>query len=280
MTEVLRARAALGARLRELRKDARLDGAQFSVLAGWNKSKTSRIELGRQTPNESDLEIWCQTCQAPLALPDLLASLRNVEAQWAEWKRIAAAGHSRRQRRQVDLEGRAALQRTYAPIVLPGLLQSEDYARAVLAQCIRFLGTPDDLEDAVAARMRRKEVLRRPRHKFVLLADEAALYKTVGGSSVMAAQLQDLLDSAFELPRVLFGIVPLKAEFTYLTTSFDLFDNRLALVETVSAELTVVTASELALYERVWRSLQGQAVYGERAKAIVAAALSSHLADG
>lgn len=276
MTEVLRARAALGARLRELRKDARLDGAQFSVLAGWNKSKTSRIELGRQTPSEADLEVWCQTCQAPLALPDLLASLRNVEAQWAEWKRIAAAGHSRRQRRQVELEGRAALQRTFAPIVLPGLLQTEDYARAVLAQCIRFLGTPDDLEDAVAARMRRKQVLQQPRHRFVLLADEAALYKTVGDSAVMAGQLQELLDSAFDLPRVLFGVVPLKAQFTYITTSFDLFDNRLALAETISAELTVVTASELVLYERVWKVLQAQAVYGDRARELVAGALRSH----
>ncbi|WP_433567135.1 helix-turn-helix domain-containing protein [Nocardia sp. CA-151230] len=279
MTEVLRARAALGARLRELRKDARLDAVQLSAAAGWHKSKTSRIELGRQTPSEADLETWCEICDARLALPDLLASLRNVQAQWSEWKRIAAAGHTRRQRRQVDIESRASLQRTYAPVVLPGLLQTESYARAVLAQCIRFLGTPDDLDEALAARMERQQVLRKPRHRFILLADESALYTTVGNAGVMADQLRFLLDSAFDIPRVLFGIVPRDAEFTYITTSFDLFDNRLALIETISAELTVVTAAELSLYERVWKALQAQAVYGSAARALVDAALESRRAD-
>ncbi|MFJ9367082.1 helix-turn-helix domain-containing protein [Nocardia sp. NPDC101769] len=278
MTEVLRARVALGARLRELRKDARLDAVQLSSEAGWHKSKTSRIELGRQTPSESDLETWCEICDARLALPDLLATLRNVQAQWSEWKRIAAAGHSRRQRRQVEIESRAALQRTYAPVVLPGLLQTESYARAVLAQCIRFLGTPDDLDEAVSARMERKQVLLKPRHRFNLLADESALYTTVANSAVMVDQLQYLLDSAFDMPRVLFGIVPKEAEFTYITTSFDLFDNRLALIETVSAELTVVTATELALYERVWKALQAQAVYGRSARELINAAIRSRRA--
>ncbi|QLY31866.1 helix-turn-helix domain-containing protein [Nocardia huaxiensis] len=277
MTEVLRARAALGARLRELRKDARLDAVQLSVAAGWHKSKTSRIELGRQTPSEADLETWCAICDARLALPDLLASLRNVQAQWSEWKRIAAAGHTRRQRRQVDLESRATLQRTYAPVVLPGLLQTESYARAVLSQCIRFLGTPDDLGEALAARMERHKVLQQPRHRFNLLADESALYTTVGNSDVMVDQLQYLLDSAFDIPRMLFGIVPRDAEFTYMTTSFDLFDDRLALIETVSAEITVVTSAELALYERIWKALQAQAVYGKAARALISTALESRL---
>ncbi|MEU6580285.1 DUF5753 domain-containing protein [Nocardia sp. NPDC046763] len=204
--------------------------------------------------------------------------MRNVQAQWSEWKRIAAAGHSRRQRRQVEIESRAALQRTYAPVVLPGLLQTENYARAVLAQCIRFLGTPDDLDEAVSARMERKQVLQKPRHRFNLLADESALYTTVANSAVMVDQLQYLLDSAFDMPRVLFGIVPKEAEFTYITTSFDLFDNRLALIETVSAELTVVTATELTLYERVWKALQAQAVYGRSARELINAAIRSRRA--
>ncbi|QIS23784.1 helix-turn-helix domain-containing protein [Nocardia terpenica] len=273
VTAVLRARQALGARLRELRKDARMDGAQFSAAAGWHRSKTSRIELGKQTPSENDLEVWCRVCDAVLALPDLVASLRNVEAQWTEWKRIAASGHARRQRRHVEIENRARLQRVYAPIVLPGLLQTENYARAVLRQCIRFLGTPDDLDAAVTARMQRREVLHKPRHRFILLADEAALYTTVGNDQVMAEQLRYLLDTAFDIPRLTFGVLPLTAEFTYLTTSFDLFDNRMVLIETTSAELTVVTATELELYEKLWKSLHRQAAYGEAARNLITTAL-------
>ncbi|MBO0855530.1 MAG: helix-turn-helix domain-containing protein [Nocardia sp.] len=275
VSDVLRLRQALGARLRDLRKDARLDGRQFSAAAGWHWSKTSRIETGKRTPSEADIELWCQVCDAGLALPDLVAALRNVEAQWTEWKRIAASGHTRRQQRAVEIEGQAKLQRVYAPVVLPGLLQTEAYARAVLAQCIRFLGTPDDLDDAVTARMRRQQVLDRVRHRFVLLADEAALYKTVGDDAVMAGQLRHLLDTAFDNPRLIFGVVPLTAKFTYITTSFDILDNRVALIETISAELTVVTESELALYEKAWKELSKQAVYGDGARKLITSALAT-----
>jgi transcriptional regulator with XRE-family HTH domain len=280
VSDVLRLRQALGARLRELRKDARLDGRQFSTAAGWHWSKTSRIENGRRTPSEGDIATWCDVCNARLALPDLIAALRNVEAQWTEWKRVAASGHARRQQRAVEIEGQARLQRVYAPVVLPGLLQTEDYARAVLAQCIRFLGTPDDLDDAVAARMKRQQVLQQNRHRFVILADEAALYKTVGGDAVMTGQLQHLLEAAFDNPRLIFGVVPLTAPFTYITTSFDLIDNRMALIETISAELTVVTVSELGLYEKAWKALSRQAMYGDAAREAIRSALAERDAGG
>lgn len=273
MSDVLRAREALGARLRELRKDARLSSAQLSAAAGWGPSKTSRLELGRRTPSETDIETWCRITGAELARPDLIAALRNVEAQWAEWKRIAAAGHARRQSKHSDIEGAAKLQRVYAPILLPGLLQTEAYARAVLTQCIRFLGTPNDIDAAVAARMRRQEVLRQPRHRFVLLATEAALHTSVGGDQVMVEQLQHLLDHAFDYSQMLFGVIPLDAEFVYLAASFDMFDDRLVLVETTSAELTVATTSELALYERLWRELHRQAAYGLAARRLIEQAL-------
>ncbi|MBO0880960.1 MAG: helix-turn-helix transcriptional regulator, partial [Mycobacterium sp.] len=156
MTSVDRARQALGTRLRELRRDAGLNGRQFSTAAGWHWSKTSRIERGERQPSEADLTKWCQLCNAELALPDLLASLRNVQAQWAEWKRIASAGHSRRQRRGVELDARARTVRIYSPVVLSGLVQTEAYARAILSTCIEFLGTYDDINDAVTARLQRQ----------------------------------------------------------------------------------------------------------------------------
>lgn len=65
------------------------------------------------------------------------------------------------------------------------------------------------------------------------------------------------------------------AEFTYITTSFDLLDNRVAMIETISAELTVVTASELALYEKAWKALSKQAAYGDRAQELIADALDT-----
>ncbi|WP_225728047.1 MULTISPECIES: helix-turn-helix transcriptional regulator [unclassified Nocardia] len=273
VTAADQARQVLGARLRELRKDARLDGRRFSTAAGWHWSKTSRIEHGKQAPSEDDVAIWCRVCDAELALPDLIAALRNVEAQWAEWKRVAATGHARRQRRGIELEGRTRLLRTYTVVLVPGLLQTEAYARAVLAQCIRFLGTHDDLAEAVAARLERQQVLRRGNHRIATLVHESALHTVVGDAGVMTEQLHRLLETAFDNPRLIFGVVPFDSEFIYTTTSFDMFDQRMVMVETISAELTVTRPSELRYYEQAWAALHRQARYGDQAKELIRSAL-------
>lgn len=275
MNGASRARAALGARLRELRKDARLDGRQLSTAAGWHWSKTSRIEHGKQLPSESDLAMWCQVCDAELTLPDLVAALRNVQAQWAEWKRITAAGHARRQRRGQELESQTKRLRLFNPTIVPGLLQTENYARAVLAQCIGFLATPDDLNEAVAARMARQEIVRTGGTRLAVLIHETALHTTLGGPQVMAEQLASLYSTGFGNPRLVLGVIPLRAEFVYLSGPFHLFDQRLALVETASAELSVTAPSELALYERLWEGLHARAVYGDAARSLIMAELEA-----
>ncbi|MGH8965436.1 MAG: helix-turn-helix domain-containing protein, partial [Actinomycetes bacterium] len=57
---VHQAREALGQRLRDIRKDARLTGRQLAESAGWHSSKVSKIEYGRQTPAEDDIRVWCR----------------------------------------------------------------------------------------------------------------------------------------------------------------------------------------------------------------------------
>ncbi|WP_460695633.1 helix-turn-helix domain-containing protein [Nocardia thraciensis] len=264
---------ALGARLRELRKDAGLDGRQLSTAAECHWSKTSRIEHGKQMPSESDLAVWCRVCDATLVLPDLVATLRNVQAQWAEWRRIAATGHTRRQQRGQEIESETRQLRIYNPTIVPGLLQTEPYGRAVLAQCIRFLGTLDDLDTAVAARMARQNILRSGGTRVAVLVSEAALHTTLRNNEVTAGQLRHLLDVAFGNPRLSFGVVPLRAGFVYLSGSFHLFDRRQALIETASAELTITAPTELELYERLWNGLHGHAVYGHGARTLISSAL-------
>ncbi|WP_067647400.1 helix-turn-helix domain-containing protein [Nocardia harenae] len=275
MNGAARAKAALGARLRELRRDAGLDGRQLSTAAGWHWSKTSRIENGKQMPSEADLAAWCRVCDVPLALPDLVAALRNVRAQWSEWRRITATGHTRRQQRGREIESTARQLRIYNPTIVPGLLQTEDYARAVLAQCIGFLGTPDDLEAAVAARLERQGIVRTGGTRVAALVHEAALYTTLGNDAVTSAQLRHLLDVAFGNPRLSFAILPLTAEFVYLSGSFHLFDGRQALIETASAELSITAPGELELYERLWAGLCGHAVSGDAARALITSALAA-----
>ncbi|MGH3900805.1 MAG: helix-turn-helix domain-containing protein [Pseudonocardiaceae bacterium] len=81
---VHQARETLGYRLRDLRKDAGLTGRGLATLAGWNSSKISKIEYGKQTPTEDDIRVWCHHCQAHDQIPDLIATVRNIEAMYTE----------------------------------------------------------------------------------------------------------------------------------------------------------------------------------------------------
>ncbi|ATL65048.1 helix-turn-helix domain-containing protein [Nocardia terpenica] len=272
MTNVSEARRDLGARLRGLRVAARLRGYQLAEQAGWHPAKVSRIEHGAQAISEDDLATWCRITGAELAYPDLLATVRNISAAWMEWKRIIGHGFAGHQREINDLESRTELLRGYDPQIIHGLLQTEDYARAVLRAGMEFLDTSRDLDHAVQARIERQQVLRRGRHRFHLLLNEQALRTTVGGPSVMAGQLEHLLE-LMTLPGLVLGIVPARSEFFYRTTDFVLYDQRKVLVETITAESTITQPREVAYYEKVFAGLMQQASYGEAARALISAEL-------
>lgn len=171
--------------------------------------------------------------------------MANVEALWQEWRRVAAAGHSHQQRRRIELEARAKTIRNYEPAAIPGLLQIEQYARAILGACIEFVGGADDIDQAVAARLDRQQILHHGIHRVTVLLGEQALYTTVGDDEVMRAQLEHLLE-VMTLPRLSLGIIPRTARFIYTTTCFVLLDTRMAEVETISAGLTITQPRELA----------------------------------
>ncbi|MFF4531466.1 Scr1 family TA system antitoxin-like transcriptional regulator [Streptomyces sp. NPDC001407] len=103
----------------------------------------------------------------------------------------------------IELERDAARHRVFESQIIPGLLQTEDYARAMLTPV-----RPDNLDDLVAARMTRQALFERddpPRTWFIL--DEQALRRTIGGPEVMAAQFERLL-AAGQHPRTVIQVVP------------------------------------------------------------------------
>src|SRR4051812_22751947 len=84
---VHQAKEALGGRLRDLRKDAGLTGTRLALLAGWHSSKVSKIEYGKQAPSEEDLRTWCGHCGALDQVDDLIATARDIEAMYVDWRR-------------------------------------------------------------------------------------------------------------------------------------------------------------------------------------------------
>ncbi len=276
-TSADQARASLGIRLRDIRRDAGLSATALAQRAGWQASKVSKIEHGRQTPSEGDLGAWCEHCRAPEQLPDLVAAVRSIETQFAEWRRIMRGGVRRRQQASARVYERARLFRIYEPAVVPGLLQTREYAVAVLSTFIDFIRVPDDAEEGAGARLERQRVLTHGDRRFHMVLGEQALRTSVGGAQVMAGQLEHLLAMA-GLPRLRLGIIPVDAPYRVpLNNGFWILDEALVQFDTYSAELSLVRPDEIALYGRAFERLAALAVYGAESRALITAALE-HLA--
>src|SRR5262245_13453731 len=115
------AKESLGARLREIRKDARLSGRALAALAGWHFTKVSKIESAKQSPSDADIQAWCEFCHAQDQIADLIATLRSIDYQYTEWRRTMRAGTRRRQELQRRLEHESRLLRIYEPLLVPGI---------------------------------------------------------------------------------------------------------------------------------------------------------------
>lgn len=267
-SSVHQAREALGYRLRDLRRDARLTGQDLARRAGWHGSKVSKIEHGKQTPSEDDISVWCEHTNATDQVPELVAALRHLESLWMEWRRVLGLGTRRRQVTSRTLESRTRLLRWYEPVLIPGLLHTAEYAAAVLRRVIDFYQVPDDLDAGVATRMQRQHLLYRRGRQFRFVLAQQALTTRVGDPDVMIGQLDRLL-TVQSLPGVTVGIIPAAADYLVPTNQFIIYDDRLVHIESISAELTVNQPREIALYVRAFDELSRQAVFGRAAASLI-----------
>jgi transcriptional regulator with XRE-family HTH domain len=275
-SSVQRARQQLAARLRDIRLDAGLTARSLSAAAGWHEAKTSRIESAKQAPSEADILQWCRVCGADRDIPDLIAASRAADSMYVEWRRLNPADLRRAQESR-----RLLYQRTqFFKGVLLGnrsRVPSDARLRGRLLSAIGvFRDTPDDVEEAVAARMSRNRMLRNGNHRFVLLMEESVLRYRLGAADVMADQLSYLLEAA-ELPSLSLGVIPFTAQRGPLwpLESFTVFDDERVHVELLSAQVTVTAPSEITLYVRAFERLAELAVYRTQARALITAAVDA-----
>jgi transcriptional regulator with XRE-family HTH domain len=267
------ARASLGARLREIRVDSGLSGRDLARRTGWHESKVSRIEHARQAPSSDEIRMWCEHCGAPEQIPDLVESLRIVEGMWVEWRRLERTGMRRQQESHVPLYKRTRQFRIYEAGIVPGLFQTKAYATSTMAKIIEFSGIPDDLEDAVAARVARQRVVYSKDHRFGVVLEEAALHARIGSVEMMVEQLRHLIEIA-TLPNVSLGIIPPDIDRRmWASPGFWIFDDTQVLVETPTAELTITQPREISVYLRTFAEYAAMAVYGAAARSLITAAL-------
>lgn len=274
-TSAEEARKALAGRLRELRKDAGLTLRDLAARAGWHYSKSSRIETGVTAPSDDDIRAWCRVCGAQDLTEDLIAASRTVHSMYVEWRRVQRTGLRRLQESYVPLYERTRQFRVYCSNVVPGLLQTPAYATALLSRIARFHGTPDDVADAVAARVERSRVLHHGEHRFAILVEESVLRYRVGDVETMAGQLGYLL-AVMSFPAVSLGVVPFAAEREmWPVETFMVFDGGRVSVELLTAAVTVSAPSQIAEYGRAFESMAAVAVYGAKARAVITGAIEA-----
>ncbi|MBT2675803.1 helix-turn-helix domain-containing protein [Streptomyces sp. ISL-14] len=271
-TDFQSARTALGARLRELRTEASLNGKDMAERLGWQRSKVSRLENGKQTATAADLDAWALAAGAPAEASDLKSRLRGMESQQRSWRRQLAAGHRAVQDRYVAEYRQTSTVRGYEATVIPGLFQTPDYARHLLIHNAELMQSPRDTNEAVNARMKRQEVLYEPGKAFRVLIWEGALHALVCPGEAMAGQL-DRLVGLIGMSSVALGIVPFGVQLTLTPKhGFWIFDEERVIVETINTEFTLESSDDVALYGRVWDRLDESAVYGAQAHRLIARA--------
>ncbi|MBQ0830564.1 helix-turn-helix domain-containing protein [Streptomyces tagetis] len=206
-------RRKLGAELRALRTSAGITSGEAAGLVGWHQSKVSRIETGTSGAKPADVRLLLDAYGVDdPRLRELLATLAGSEDPggrhhwWHAYRGVLPPAY----RDFISLESQASAMRTLETTVVPGLLQTPEYARAVTRAAVD--GEPEDrLDTLVEVRLTRQDVLRsEPPLVLNAVLDEAVLRREVGGPGVMTRQLSRLVEAA-RLPHVRLQVLPFSA---------------------------------------------------------------------
>jgi transcriptional regulator with XRE-family HTH domain len=204
----LRARR-LAVELMRRREASGLSREEAARRLEWSTSTIFRIETGRSRPQPGNVRVL-------LDLYGVTGSERDGLIQLAREARQPGWWHSFRDvlpnpyEVYIGLEGGAASIRNFEPVVVPGLLQTEDYARAMFKGGPRELER-DEIERRVEVRLARQQILTRDdRPRLWAVIDEAVIHRLVGDPAVMRAQLGHLIDTA-EQGRTTVQVVPYRA---------------------------------------------------------------------
>ncbi|MYW14710.1 helix-turn-helix domain-containing protein [Streptomyces sp. SID2955] len=197
----------LGRRLLDLRERAGLKREEAARVLRVAPATVRRMEMAEVSLKIPYLQLLLKAYGVPddeAALFVQLAEEANRPGWWQRFHDILPNWFSM----YVSLEGAAGLIRSYEPHFVPGLLQTEGYARAVLKSGAVGQTSPDDIERHVALRMQRQALLARPdAPRFWAVMDETALRRPVGGPEVMRAQIDKLLE-ATKLAHVTLQVAP------------------------------------------------------------------------
>lgn len=270
-------RRILGAELRQLREGLGLTTSETAERIGWHQSKVSRVESGRSGIRahevEAVLDAYEVTCLEARASLKALAAEGRQRMWWTPYSDVL----TQRYTSYITLEADATSMRTFRDTLIPGLLQTPGYARAVIGALQPDL-SPESVDALVSVRLARQNaVLRRsnPLNLWVVL-DEASLRRVIGGAPAMAQQLRRLL-AASEEPHLTLQVLPFAAgAHAGLTGPFVILqfpvrsDLDVVYTESHTSSIQLERASDLMTYSRLFDHICAAALDATSSRDLIA----------
>ncbi|MFC6087024.1 helix-turn-helix domain-containing protein [Sphaerisporangium aureirubrum] len=255
-------RRQLAGRLRELRKHAGLSIEDAAQRLECSTAKISRIETGQRGVIPRDVRDLCQIYGLGPAETDALMTMAREAREGGWWQ----AYDHRDFRLYLGLEAEASAVTVYDTCAVPGILQTEEYAGAIIRGVLPGI-REEVLRERVDARMKRQRLLHgeSPPHHLALL-DESVLHRHIGNRNIMRAQLDRLLELA-RLPQVTIQIVPFSAG------AHIGFNSAFALLEMADSRVSDVVYTESMVRMEYFEKPAELALYREAIGHLRAAAL-------
>ena len=270
-------RRELGALLRALRIEKGLTAEQVADRLKVSTSKMSRLETGHRGANARDINDLCNLYEVDDEQRQRLLDLASRGKQRAWWQPLELPYST-----YVGLEAEAISISDYALGTIPGLLQTPDYARAMLRSAVQNL-RPEVVEQRVRGRMVRQQLLfSEYPPSFDAVVDESVLYRIAGSAAVMKSQLEQLLERS-KLPSVTLRVLPYdageipSANNKFIILKFALHGTPdIVFVECLTGDLYIEDPGAIGVYNTTFERLTHLAATPERSREIIAAKITDY----
>jgi transcriptional regulator with XRE-family HTH domain len=266
----------LGAALRSLRAASELTVEQVAQRLGWSGSKVSRIETAKQIASPDDVrELVTLYALSPDEIEKYVAIARKAKERdwWHRYDDVLPEWFES----YLGLEAEASKINTYESDLVPGLLQTEQYAAAVLG-AFPLRTTPEEMERAVDLRRARQARLADSNPLILdVVISETVLRRAIGGPAVMRQQLEHLTEM-IEWPNITIRVVPFAAtEHPGINGAFSVLefpdpdDGRIVTVETLTSTLYIEKTRDVGIYRLAFEQIGSAALAPDETAAAISA---------
>lgn len=276
-------RRRLGQELRKLREERGMTAEEVAERLLVSQSKISRLENGRRSISQRDVRDLCGVYEVgDHRVVDSLMQMAKESRQQGWWHAFGDIPYSV----YIGLETDAASLRIYEPQIVPGLLQTQQYAEAVIAGALPE-ASQAEVEKRVKVRMRRQQRIhaaKSPLRLWVVL-DESALRRVVGGRQTMIEQLEHLSELS-QLPHVTVQVMPFAlgahpgVNGQYAILEFpDTADSTVVYLEGVTSDLYLEKANDVHSYGVMYEHLRAQALNADQSRDFIGAVAKDYAKD-